>query len=219
VISMPDSHASMESNIAFSSVRSEAIRTVMAAVPEPPVLPKPPPLPAGLRVPTPLPAPAAPDSNRLPNSTAKALRLPEVDVDPLPSLQQISLRSESRPHSERASEAAALQRRESLRVPAEFELTFVEDSYFISGLTQDISEGGLFVATYRLLPIGTPLSLSFQLPSGKRLDVKGVVRWVREEALGDARPGLGIAFSDLSEDALASIAECCAVRPPLVFDM
>src|SRR5690606_38943129 len=70
-------------------------------------------------------------------------------------------------------------RRSEPRILRQFEVEFNYETHFFAGLTLDISNGGLFIATYHLLPVGTPLSLSFQLPNETRLSVRGEVRWVR----------------------------------------
>lgn len=45
--------------------------------------------------------------------------------------------------------------RRTPRRSCELELEFTEDSHFYAGLTQDISQGGVFIATYRLFPVGS----------------------------------------------------------------
>lgn len=144
-------------------------------------------------------------------STESELITPDYGGEPCPSLQRLAVREEPEP--------APPQRRRAERQLCEFELTFLEETHFYSGLTQDISTGGMFIATYNLLPIGTPLTLSFELWPGQVIEVNGVVRWVREEAADGARPGLGVAFTDLSPEALSSIQAFCALRPPLVYEL
>jgi len=95
----------------------------------------------------------------------------------------------------------------------------VVELHFFAGLTLDISSGGLFIATYHLLPVGTALSLSFQLPDEVRLSVRGEVRWVRCASEGHERPGMGVAFKELSAEALVAISDFCAERPPLYIDL
>jgi uncharacterized protein (TIGR02266 family) len=112
------------------------------------------------------------------------------------------------------------ERRRSERHTEEIDLAFEVDhnSHFYAGLSQDISEGGLFVATYHIVPVGTPLRMSLELPDGEKLEARGEVRWVQEAVFGDARPGIGVAFTELSPAACERIARICAVRPPLYVD-
>ena len=84
-------------------------------------------------------------------------------------------------------------------------------------LSLDVSTGGVFVATYEPSPPGTAVTLYFVLPDGYVVNAEGVVRWMRG-ATEDAPPGMGVAFANISRDALAHIAEFCANRPPLYFD-
>jgi uncharacterized protein (TIGR02266 family) len=115
---------------------------------------------------------------------------------------------------------AAGERRAEARLACEFQVEFVHDTHFYAGLTQDISCGGIFVATYHLLPIGTRLVVNFELPDGSAVRAGGEVRWIREEeAAGSERPGLGVAFTDLDDEALGKIADFCRSRPPLYFDV
>lgn len=101
------------------------------------------------------------------------------------------------------------------RRAVELEIEFNEDIQFYAGLTQDISEGGVFIATYRLLRIGTPLTLSFQMPDSTKVTARGEVRWVRDTNQTEVRTGMGVAFTEISEEALASIARFCREVAPL----
>ncbi len=98
-------------------------------------------------------------------------------------------------------------------------IDFSSDANFYQGFSANISEGGLFVATVNLVPLGTEVDLSFSLPSGDRIDAKGVVRWVREvnDKLPDAFPGMGVEFVNLAPQAQESIDAFIAQRDPLFF--
>jgi uncharacterized protein (TIGR02266 family) len=115
--------------------------------------------------------------------------------------------------------AKPAERRTSERTPWIADLEFGEDAQFFTGLSLDISEGGLFVTTYTTIPIGTRLVLSFELPDGTKVEARGEVRWVRSEAAGGERPGVGIAFTELPSGVRERIAELCARQPPLYFDV
>ena len=43
-------------------------------------------------------------------------------------------------------------------------VTLMGENNFYVGLSQNISEGGIFIATYRVLPLGTRVLLTFTLP-------------------------------------------------------
>jgi uncharacterized protein (TIGR02266 family) len=102
------------------------------------------------------------------------------------------------------------------RVAIEVAASLEGESHFFVDLTGSLSRGGLFVATWRRLPEGTPVDLVISLPHGA-LSLRGRVRWVRDMAEGVV-PGLGVAFEGLSNEHLARIEEFCAQRAPLYVD-
>lgn len=86
------------------------------------------------------------------------------------------------------------------RVPFQVEITVESDHNFYTGFTQNISEGGLFIATPKLLPVGTKIAFTFRVDATTEpVSVYGVVRWLRESSrlTEDAPPGMGVQFSDL----------------------
>jgi uncharacterized protein (TIGR02266 family) len=103
------------------------------------------------------------------------------------------------------------------RVFVEVEIGLATESHIYTGLSCDVSTGGVFVATYEASPPGTAVSLHFVLPDGHVVNADGVVRWTRP-ALADAPPGMGVAFVGISVESLEHIAAFCASRPPLYFD-
>jgi uncharacterized protein (TIGR02266 family) len=85
---------------------------------------------------------------------------------------------------------------------AELKVEIGIDDYmdFYVGFGENVSPGGLFVASYRLLPIGAPVALTIVLPDQSALFVHGEVRWVRDpadRATSEQEPGMGIQFTDL----------------------
>ena len=117
-----------------------------------------------------------------------------------------------------SSRPPAAENRTSPRVSLAVDIHLASHSHFFSGLSGDISEGGVFLSTYRSLPIGSAVDLEFSLPGSDRsLHVRGTVRWVREHSPFGPR-GVGIAFEELSPDARNLIHEFCSVRPALYYD-
>ena len=104
-------------------------------------------------------------------------------------------------------------------VDAELVIEFVQDSHFVTGLSRDLSRGGIFVATYQRLPVGTKINLSIELPNGHVVEARGAVRWIEEPNDAVERPGMGVVFTDICPGAVAAIAEYCRLRPPLYFDL
>jgi uncharacterized protein (TIGR02266 family) len=103
------------------------------------------------------------------------------------------------------------ERRADLRVPFETDVSIGTEGRLLTGLSGDISMGGMFVATFRPMPPGARLSLRFRLPTGQVM-ATGVVRWTR-----DARPGvvagMGIEFVGLGDFDRATLKRFCGDRP------
>lgn len=111
-------------------------------------------------------------------------------------------------------------RRASPRVPVDCGVTFTSESNFYVGFTENVSRGGLFVATTDLLPPGTPVNLRFTLPGETSPTyVDGVVRWQRwaEDVGEQIAPGLGIEFVELDPVIRARIEEFVDRRAPLFY--
>jgi uncharacterized protein (TIGR02266 family) len=92
---------------------------------------------------------------------------------------------------------------------------------FWSGLTMNMSDGGLFVATHNIVPVGTQLVLNMVLPfETEPIILLSEVRWTRPySGQDDVPPGLGLRFVELDAGALAKIKRFVAtVREPLFFD-
>jgi len=113
--------------------------------------------------------------------------------------------------------AVARQRLADVRVAIEVEVSLESDSNFFVGLSGNLSRGGLFVVTWRKVPVGTAVFVAMDLPDG-RLLVDGEIRWLRELAEG-VTPGVGIAFVGLSERDEKRIGAFCAQRAPLYVDV
>lgn len=110
------------------------------------------------------------------------------------------------------------EHRASTRISIEVELHLASESHFFSGLSGDISEGGVFVSTYRALAQGSLVDLEFSLPgAAEPLHARGEVRWHRD-ATPHGPPGVGISFDELSEDDRKAIHRFCTMRPPLYYD-
>jgi len=92
------------------------------------------------------------------------------------------------------------------------------DSHFYAGLAGDVSEGGIFYATYRAFPIGSEVELVCHIPgSAEPLRAFGKVAWLREHSVHGPR-GVGITLGHLAEGARALIQAFCRARPPLYYE-
>jgi uncharacterized protein (TIGR02266 family) len=115
--------------------------------------------------------------------------------------------------------SVAAERREYERRTLEAEIGVYSESNFYTGFSEDISEGGIFVSTYELRPIGSLVKVEFVLPDGHEVSCKGEVRWVKDptDAMDD-KPGMGIRFEELASEHLAAIQEFVANREPLFLE-
>ena len=122
----------------------------------------------------------------------------------------------------KAPEATGRERRENHRFDFEVEVGFETDSNFYTGLTQDVSTGGLFIATHDLKPVGTKFTLQFKLPGvEKALELEVEVRWLRETSSlhrSDGPHGMGVRFNNLTPEQSAAIASFLKKRDSLFYD-
>jgi uncharacterized protein (TIGR02266 family) len=114
------------------------------------------------------------------------------------------------------------ERRQARRLDIQAEIGIESDSNFFMGLTEDISTGGIFIATYDVRTIGSPMTINFTLPDGHLVSAEGVVRWVREYQGGDSdaehMPGMGVQFTALTEQDQHAIEAFVRYRQPIFYD-
>jgi uncharacterized protein (TIGR02266 family) len=110
-------------------------------------------------------------------------------------------------------------KRVAARVAMQTQVDLASDSNFFTGFSTNISEGGLFIATVNVLPPGTPVDVTFSLPAGARLTVKGEVRWTREvnDRTPDVFPGVGVRFTEVDPAVVGQIKAFVQEREPLFF--
>jgi uncharacterized protein (TIGR02266 family) len=110
-------------------------------------------------------------------------------------------------------------KREQPRVRMQVKIDFASENNFYSGFSMDISNGGVFIATVKLVPIGTPMDLYFRLPTGEGIEAHGVVRWVREidDSRPEMMPGLGVQFVNLSDPAREAVTAFVRDREPMFY--
>ena len=102
------------------------------------------------------------------------------------------------------------ERRISIRVPLEVDVTITSGVQEIKGITQNISATGLFLTTMRVLPVGTSIRIKFALPAGTVI-ARGTVSRIRHASDG-MTPGLAVIFSELDKLDRALIASYCGIE-------
>jgi uncharacterized protein (TIGR02266 family) len=109
------------------------------------------------------------------------------------------------------------ERRQHARVSMQTEVDLCSDSNFYSGYSTDLSDGGLFVATYNVVDIDTEIQVAFTLPTGQRIVSQGVTRWVREynEATPQISPGVGVEFVGMPAETKEAIGAFTSTREPM----
>jgi uncharacterized protein (TIGR02266 family) len=103
------------------------------------------------------------------------------------------------------------ERRAAPRIPFETDVTLGASGRVLAGVSSDVGMGGIFVATYGTLSVGTRASLRFRLPTGQIVAV-GVVRWVREPRPGQLG-GVGLELTELEEIDRDNLKRFCGDRP------
>lgn len=91
--------------------------------------------------------------------------------------------------------------REEPRFGIEVDVDIVSGNQFFTGFSKNLSEGGIFVATDDLVPIGTLIEMSFTVPNvAHHFKTIGEVRWARETSSHLGPAGVGIQFLEVSRD-------------------
>jgi len=73
-------------------------------------------------------------------------------------------------------------------------------------LLDNISEGGLFLASEQLKPVGTKLHFEFRVQDGgETISGFGIVRWIESDP--DKRKGMGIQFVEINPEGKKIISE------------
>jgi hypothetical protein len=95
-------------------------------------------------------------------------------------------------------------------------------SNFYKGLSGNdiVDHGGLFVSTYKLPQLGSPVRLRVSLPGGYEFEANAVVRWRREasDSATDAPPGFGAQFTEITAEARQLVYRYVRNREPMFHD-
>ena len=110
-------------------------------------------------------------------------------------------------------------RREHSRFHVDLDVTVGSDHNFYAGFAENLSAGGVFIATHKLKPVGSSIELTINLPDGIQIRATGEVRWIRVfNEQSDTPPGMGVRFNGLADASVALIQKFLARRDPLFFD-
>jgi uncharacterized protein (TIGR02266 family) len=98
--------------------------------------------------------------------------------------------------------------RHSKRVDYTVSVDVATEDNFFTGFVKNISNGGLFIATDNLPPVGTSFNVKFTVPTlPDYVTVTVVVRWIRRSRPDDTDvvQGIGVRFVDLDPKVAAAI--------------
>jgi len=142
-----------------------------------------------------------------PLASAPSMRPPTAQPSPpRPAAKSVAAQPPARPTS--GGKRAAL----------EANVGATTESNFFVGFSGDISDGGVFVATYLTLDPGTKVDVLITLPGGFEQRIPGTIRFVRDPMDMDSEPGLGVKFDNLDKEARELILRFIRKRPPLFYD-
>lgn len=125
----------------------------------------------------------------------------------------------SGPISRRSSRRMMAVRPEAAPLSLEVLLHGASDSNLYLGFSQDVAEGGVFVATYEERPLGATVELSLEIDGKEPVKVSGQVHWTRPQGAGDDMPvGLGVRLLAVSQELGKTLQAFAARRTPIFYD-
>ncbi|WP_437295787.1 hypothetical protein [Sorangium sp. So ce426] len=102
------------------------------------------------------------------------------------------------------------------------ELGALTPSNFYKGLAGNdvIEHGGIFVATYKIPPTGSVVTLRVRLPGNYEFTAQAAVRWTREAggSRDSAEPGFGARIMQISAEGRQLVSRFTRNREPLFYD-
>jgi uncharacterized protein (TIGR02266 family) len=113
-----------------------------------------------------------------------------------------------------------IEQRKHARLGVSVAVDFHSGHNFFKGRTQDVSLGGLFIATEVPLPVGTVIEVTMDMTTGVKPQLfraSADVMWVKTAPDG-ATQGVGVRFKALSTSAQRAFEVFMALRKPLYLD-
>lgn len=106
------------------------------------------------------------------------------------------------------------EKRRHVRAPLAMKIELSDGHEPLLGVGNDISEGGLFIASHDVYAIGDQLALEFRLPGNSRpIHCQAEVSWLSMGSDGRGR-GMGVRFLDLAPQDARTIAAFVTRRTP-----
>jgi Tfp pilus assembly protein PilZ len=146
-------------------------------------------------------------SHRAASSIAAALKLlhPLVHAAPLPEAR-VSKKPSIPPYVDEVSVDTMLSTGSSHQI--------------YNGFSQNVRDGGIFIATFETRHKGADVLVNFKLPENKIISTAGVVQFVREYNPNrpDVPPGMGVKFRNLTRANQQAIEEFLETRTAMFYD-
>ncbi|MCP4676539.1 MAG: hypothetical protein GY854_13695, partial [Deltaproteobacteria bacterium] len=117
------------------------------------------------------------------------------------------------------------ERRQHPRAEASLQVSYKSVAALVQAYSSDISEGGLYLATRKLMPVGTVIALNIALPD-EGPELEAIARVVRvqnekEAASGGRQRGMGMEFLDVGgrpvSDQIAEFLFKRSGEPPTLY--
>jgi uncharacterized protein (TIGR02266 family) len=112
--------------------------------------------------------------------------------------------------------------KETSSIEINTELNMESDHNFFNGFSEDIIDGGIFIATFDPKPVGEKVVVRFKLPQNYPVVAKGIVQFVQLEnpVEGvDTRTGMGVRFTHLMDSDKSAIQKYQKSRNPIFYDV
>lgn len=101
----------------------------------------------------------------------------------------------------------------------EAELDAYSETNFFGDFVGDVrNRGGIFVATYSTLQLGTECEVALTFPGQLAAEVRGLVRW-RRDVSASSTPGIGVEITHATADAWGLIDRYVSKREPIVYEL
>ena len=114
------------------------------------------------------------------------------------------------------------EQRDHERFDYKLEISGSAKHQFFTGFTENISAGGLFIATYHTEPVGTQFNIQFTIPGlAHQFNAQCEVRWVRvynESAPIEQMPGMGVRFLNLTDEERGMLNMFISTVETIFFD-
>lgn len=127
---------------------------------------------------------------------------------------------EAKEKAARKSAAPSSPTQEPHNVNVNTILSMNTDHQFFTGFSEDIQEGGIFVATFEPKEKDEQVIVNFKLPGNIPITARGVVQFVRlyNPMTPDVAPGMGVKFTNLMASDKKAIESYLKSRSPMFYE-